>query len=199
MVSKLRLSVKSERLQVLSSLLQRGFIVEFSPGLNLQDLLLGVGFPARYLEERVQTIFLNGSVIDNPESETPADGAVIALSAALPGLAGAIFRKGSPGNIILANLRTPTRKRQGVEERQLRLAHARIKLFNLVADEMGPELLRAGVSLIRSEIEEAFAARRSILESAVTGAELDGKIIEADALFAGNLTSSEYVLLSVNE
>ncbi len=193
MVSKLRLAVKPERISLFCSLLQRGFIVELSSGLNLQDLLLGVGFPAKYLEERVQTIFLNGSAVDNPESEILVDGAVIALSAALPGLVGAIFRK----DVILANLRTPTLKRVEAEQTRSRLGHARIKLFNLVSDEMGPELLRAGVTLIPSEIEETLVAKRPLLESVITGAELDGKVIDADVLFSGNLTSSEFIFLSL--
>jgi hypothetical protein len=59
----------------------------------------------------------------------------------MPGLVGAIFRKDSP----VSGLRSRVGKRpddsfiQGVAELVL------LKMFNIIAEEMGPELLRSGV------------------------------------------------------
>lgn len=196
MISKLELSIKPGRIAIISSLLQRGFIIKISAGSNLLEVLIDAGFTKKYIEERVQTIFLDGRTIDNPQSEIVADGSVVALSSALPGLAGAIFRRGS-SNYALSKLRTPMHEPGKTEVLNSQQGYARIKLFNLVAREMGPELLRTGLVVVRSELEEELAAGRSLLESSITSAELDGKTIDLGVLFAGNFTGSERVCLSL--
>lgn len=175
-------------------LFQRGFLVRVPPGVTLDDVLRDAGFSRKYLDERVQTIFLDGSVVDEPQSEPVRDGSSIALSAALPGLAGAIFRKGN----TLSVLRSATAKRPDTRTEQGRLGIARIKLYNVVAEEMGPELLGTGVLVKRSELEEEFAARRDLLETSITEAELDGEKVEPATLFKKNFASSEHISLFIS-
>ena len=62
-----------------------------------------LGISESYLNERVQTIFLNGRAVDDLFGEVVGNNSTIALSAAMPGLAGAVFRKGG----MLSSLRNP--------------------------------------------------------------------------------------------
>ena len=76
-------------------LLQQGFTVRARTGCSIRELLCGqFGIDPDYLKQRITTIFLNGKAIDDPESSRVADGATLALSAAMPGLVGATMRRG---------------------------------------------------------------------------------------------------------
>jgi hypothetical protein len=50
------------------------------------------GVDGAYVDGRIQTIFLNGQVVDDPGAAPMTAGATPALSAAMPGIAGAIRR-----------------------------------------------------------------------------------------------------------
>ncbi|MCX5908268.1 MAG: hypothetical protein NTY64_14075, partial [Deltaproteobacteria bacterium] len=76
-------------------LFQQGIRLKVRVGCSLKQLLgEQLGLAPDYLEERVQTLFLDGKVVDDLENAFIRDGSVIALSAALPGLAGATLRRG---------------------------------------------------------------------------------------------------------
>ena len=180
------------RIAGLVPIFQQGFLVEVPRGSTLKNVLDAAGLPREYLERRVQTIFVDGSVIDDIDSGVN-DGSIVALSAAMPGLAGAIFRKGSP----LSGLRSRT---DGEKDDGCRPGGAKlvlIKLFNIVAEEMGPELLRKGVVLNRTELESFFHNRRELIEKTIIDAELDGEKLCCTGLFDKCLPCSEHVFLSV--
>jgi hypothetical protein len=76
-------------------LLQQGFAVKVQAGCSVKTLLCEqLGLSPEYLEERIQTIFLDGRPVDDVNSAIIEDGSTLALSAAMPGLAGATLRKG---------------------------------------------------------------------------------------------------------
>ena len=61
----------------------------------LKELLCDqIGLPAEYVENRVQAVFLNGKPVDDVDTAQVAANDTIALSAAMPGLLGAVLRKG---------------------------------------------------------------------------------------------------------
>lgn len=112
-------------------------------GIPLMALLCDqLGIDRNYVEERIQTIFVNGRAVDNENKVILSANAVVALSAAMPGLVGATFRKQG----LLAGFRKdishtvsetmPTDQRTTV---------VTLKLFNLVAKELGADLLRQQV------------------------------------------------------
>lgn len=168
--------------------------METPAGATLGEVLTSAGFSREYLRDRVQTVFLDGSVVDDLDSEVISAGSVIALSAALPGVAGAIFRKDSP--ISEMRSRTATRKDTpdcGGHERVL----ATLKLFNQVAEEMGPTLMRNGIIVNRSDLLEELTRRSKVFENAILRAELDGKTVSPTALLSGDLPDREQILLQV--
>lgn len=76
---------------------------------------------------------------DDLDQQIFGESAVIAASAAMPGLAGAIFRKGG----IHASLRTVAGK--DLHSTALKQAvNVRIKLFNITAKERGMDILSGG-------------------------------------------------------
>jgi hypothetical protein len=79
----------------LKALLQRGVGIPDGAGLNVRAFLEEtLGIEAAYVEERLQTVFLDGHPVDDLDHAVVGPGAVVALSGAMPGLAGATMRRG---------------------------------------------------------------------------------------------------------
>ena len=49
------------------SIFQQGVYLRTRAGLTMAQVLDAAGFPRKYLKERVQTVFLDGSAIDDPD------------------------------------------------------------------------------------------------------------------------------------
>jgi len=167
--------------------------VEARAGATLREVLSSVGFSRDYLRDRVQTIFLDGSAVDDPDAEIVTGGSVIALSAALPGLEGAIFRKES----AVSPMWSRTAKQDGNPGERGRTVFVTMKLFNLVAEEMGPVLMREGIIVKRSDLHEEFRRRNRVLQDVIIGAELDGKAVSLADLLAGELPDHNCILLRI--
>jgi hypothetical protein len=109
-----------------------------------------LGIASDYLDQRVQTIFVNARAVDRVEQIFVGPGDVIALSAAMPGLAGATLRKGG----LLAGFRKDIShvddpKASGTAHKTM----VTLKLFNLVAREIGAQLLQNGVWIKGKRVE----------------------------------------------
>jgi len=136
----------------IAMLIQRGFPVPVSGPLTIEELLLDLpGFNRDYIRDRVQTIFVNGLAEDDLHRRLGAND-TLALSAAMPGLAGAIFRRGGRHG----SLRTRPPEQSSSTARP---GYITVKLFNMIAVETGPQILRAGV-LIRGAVLARFLDRQ---------------------------------------
>jgi hypothetical protein len=126
----------------LLQLLESGLRLDVKVGCSLAQLLCQqIGIPQDYLDNRIQTLFLNAKAVDNVDTATVTDGAVIALSAAMPGLVGATLRKGG----AFSGLRAAISQQDSEVAEGLTPGSITLKLFNLVAQELGPALLARGV------------------------------------------------------
>jgi hypothetical protein len=171
-LSRLSLKVAPGLLPLFTTILQSGIEIRSESGTSLGRFLNSLpGFSADYLAEVVQTIFLNGTAIDDLTTPLTGDRAVLALSAAMPGLAGAIFRK----NSFHAALRTVT----GAKTRDASQGAVivTLKLFNSIARERGEDLLRQGVCL-KARILADFLERRPELRQGIRAVRLDGQNLE---------------------
>ena len=75
-------------------LLNAGFMINVRVGESVRTLLCDrIGLDQSYFDERIQTLFLNSKPVDDPATAVVKDNAILALSAAMPGLVGATFRK----------------------------------------------------------------------------------------------------------
>jgi hypothetical protein len=146
----------------------------------MTDFLLGSpGIPRDYLEERVQTIFLDGRPVDDLESSVVGPGSVVALSASLPGLAGATLRRGGK----YASLRSSISHTDAAgEEHRSEPGFATLKLFNLLMGELGPALLQRGILVPASRLPDLL--RAGDLEERCAGAEMDDVAVNLDQLLA---------------
>jgi len=135
-----------------SSILQAGFKVNIRTGVNIRDLLCNqFDVAPDYVKDRIRTAFLNGKPVDDFNTAMVEKEATLALSAAMPGLVGATFRKGG----ILAVFRgtiTHTKADSSVEDREGTVS---IKLFNVLAKEIGLTFLKRGL-MVDSDTARGF-------------------------------------------
>jgi hypothetical protein len=110
-------------------------------GISLKNFLCDqLMIPADYLEDRIQTILMNGRAVDDMDQVHLRDGDVVALSAAMPGLVGATLRRG--GHLAPMRAAISQNRTESVSDGQQR-GIVVLKLFNLVAKEIGPQILSA--------------------------------------------------------
>jgi len=77
------------------TILQRGVGIPLLGGVTVRAFLQEIlGLDPGYVEERLQTVFLDGQPVDDFDGSAVRPGAVLALSGAMPGLAGATMRRG---------------------------------------------------------------------------------------------------------
>lgn len=139
----LTFALKQDKISVFFPLLQQGFQVTTKVGCDIQSLLCDqFGLMPDYLSDRINTIFLNGKPVDDVTSAMIKDGATLALSAAMPGLVGATFRKAG----CLASFRgSITYKKEDDAPAACHDGCITLKLFNLLISEMGPLFLERGI------------------------------------------------------
>lgn len=164
-------------------------------GIMLMDLLCDqLGIDRTYVDNRIQTVFVNGRAVDQLETVSLSDKTVVALSAAMPGLVGATFRKQG----LLAPFRegishhptTPLSNDSGD-------IVVRLKLFNLVARELGPALLQRGVCVEGVKLGELITLYTEASLLIDVTAEKDGRRFSMNEI--NSLTKrSEWIDLSVH-
>lgn len=165
----LAVAAKSGQVAEFSRLLQQGVLVRRRVGCSVEAFLREELHVTDAAVERIQSIMLDGKPVDDIGTAVVHDGAVLALSAAMPGLVGATLRRGGAYSSL----------RGGITYHETMAACApaegwvKVKIFNLLMDEMGPPLLREGVCLDAKEIVAFSAEHGSDLRQAST-ATLDG-------------------------
>ncbi len=162
-LAQLELTVVPEKLSLFTTVFQYGIEITTSGDATLGGLLSTIpGFTAEYLANTVQTIFQNGTAVDDLTTRLEGEQPVVALSAAMPGLAGAIFRK----NSFHAALRTDTHHdnpRSGHDK----TITVTLKLFNKIALDQGEKLLHSGVCLKAQALAAFFSKRPELLQGIV--------------------------------
>jgi hypothetical protein len=175
----LRLTVAPSLLPAFFPLLAKGFRAPSARGVSLfQFLREALKIEEAYIMRRVQTVFLDGKPVDDLRKAVVSEGSTVALSAAMPGLAGAVLRSRSP----FAPMRSrpsASRAENGGADRTCRV---RVKLFNLTVREIGPELLKNGVSVDGKDLAELFKDRSHRFQKELKDAAWRGRPITAQDL-----------------
>ena len=128
-------------------LLNKGFDICITGGVSIRDFLCEqVGLSPDYLEDRIQTLFVDGKAVDDFAATIIKTGSVLALSGAMPGLAGATLRRGG----FYGKMRGEISHTEKAEPDVCGEGHVTVKLFNLILKEAGPLFLKKGV-LIQGE------------------------------------------------
>lgn len=154
---RLYVALPPEAVNGFASLLQHGILFPADQPVAIVPFLLSLpGFTAQYIETTVQTIFINGVAADRLDRDL-TNGSTLALSAAMPGLAGAIFRRHG----VHGSLRSqPAAKAQPSPSSAS--GFITLKLFNSIAADRVHDLLPAGI-LITGKAFHDFAAKREHL------------------------------------
>jgi len=171
----------SARLTAFFPLLQKGFLVKTLGGNTMRAVLCDqLGVASQYLDDRINTIFLDGKPVDNVDTAIIKEGSVLALSAAMPGFVGAAFRKGGYYALMRKNITHteesgPTASKEGF---------FRLKLYNFVAKELGPLFLESGIWLRKDDLKELFQGRSDTFWSGFRSCAIDGRQVDL-AYFQG--------------
>jgi len=192
--SSLLLTFNPGRIFIFFQLLENGFIIKGKVGCSVKEFLCNRMFiEQEYLDKRIQTIFLNGKPVDDVNSAIVKDGSTISLSAAMPGLAGAMMRRGG----ALASMRSGISYVPAETGSDSYEGKVTIKFFNLISRELGPEFLNRGVIIEGRTLSEFIGANRKIIEAGLFSAEADGVKIETEKLFDIKWEAIEEILLKV--
>ena len=170
-VITISLAVKPDRMSLFSPLLGQGFTLKIQAGISVRDLLCRqIGVSDDYLDQRIQTIFLDGKVVDNVDTAVIRQGSALALSAALPGLAGATLRRGG----AYASMRSQISHKNNTVDDSSENGTVMLKLFNLVALELGPMFLKQGIWIDGKKLENFFQRVPDFFWDGCLTAEIDG-------------------------
>jgi hypothetical protein len=187
--NRLSLIVLRPALRSFCLLTGSGFKVEIHAACTLRELLCGqLGVEPAYLDARVQTIFLNFKAVDAPTTAMVTAGSTIGLSGAMPGIAGAMLRKGSrlssmrsPISHVTRNIEPPTRQAGDVT----------VRLFNVLQEELGASLLEQGIRIAGEALVDLLRRQTNTVHSVVQKAEMAGETVPISALHATDWTGRE--------
>lgn len=191
---RLHLHVDASVVHLFYSLFEKGVVLPTKTGCTLRDFLCGqLGLSGDYLDQRVQTLFLDSRPVDDVDQAVVRDGSTLALSAAMPGLLGATMRKGGRYAAFRKNISQPA------DECGICVASGRVtvKLFNMVAREVGGGLLESGIEVDGSDLQRIADRYPSELSRGIRHACAGDHAITADMTFFSTLPA-ERVLLTVS-
>jgi len=164
----LNLTVPADRIACFFPLLQKGFELGVLVGCPIRALLRdGLGLTDEYIETKIQTIFLDGKPVDDIDTALVRDGATLALAPAMPGLMGAMLRRGG----YYAPMRSGITHHGDAAPRGIGEGRITMKLFGMALRELGPQLLERGI-----EVDAGDLARivRELPEDCREGLRLEG-------------------------
>jgi hypothetical protein len=174
-------------------LLSQGFLVDARSDWSINDLLAqDLGVDEEYIDRRIQTIFLCGRAVDDIKSARILPGSSLALSAAMPGMVGSTFRKAG----VFAGMRSQISHDSGSLKHHDGNIRITIKLFNLVAKELGPGFLQRGVWLKGKPLQDFISENFDFLKQGFTSVELDDQKIEPSQLLKTGFTN-KFVFLQL--
>ncbi len=143
-INRVDIEMTSGSTGIFSMLSGYGFFIEAHAGISVNALLQKkLGLDADYIEKHIQTILHDGKPVDDIDGWKIKESSTIALSAALPGLFGAAFRRGGK----FAALRPREMPAESGRDPENDAITITVKLFNLSARELGPQLLQNGVQM----------------------------------------------------
>ncbi len=171
---RLTLTTDSSAPRRFTSLLEEGVELEVEVGCTIRRLLCEqLGLDAEYVDQRIQTAFLDGRPVDRLDQAVVRDGSTLALSAALPGLLGATLRK----NGAYASLRQGITHAESGDCRGRSRGRVTLKAFNVLLGELAPAVLRFGVRVSWERLADRIRAGGGPLTSAIRSALLDGEAV----------------------
>lgn len=177
--AKLRLVVEKAWIPRFFPLLRTGVLFKTRLGCSIADFLTReLGLDPEYVERRVQTVFLDGKCVDHLGATSLMKGSVLALSASMPGLAGATFRKAG----FYSSLRSQISHTEDITCADLGEGTVVLKLFNLLTRELGPRLLEQGLWVDTKDLDDLLTKHRNALQGACVAITFNGSSSDLEGL-----------------
>ena len=190
-LTKLTLKVSRELISAFYPLLGMGFFVCAPSGSNIKKYLCSyLDIEADYFDDRIQTLFLDGSPVDDPESAKLRSGSILALSGAMPGLAGATLRRGG----FYGRLRGEISYDQNTACEASGECLIRVKVFNLLTRELGPRFLEKGIQIDSGAVSDLLKNRSRRIADGSREAMIDEKPIKPATLIEMDLPDGDVLL-----
>jgi hypothetical protein len=169
----------SDQLSPFHLLLQQGFMINTAVGSTIRAVVCDqVGVSDDYLDNRINTIFLDGKPVDDVDSTSVAPGSTVALSASMPGLVGAAMRKGG----LISSFRGTISYKADTAVRETGEGTITIKLYNLVVKELGPIFLESGICFKDLDLFDFFDNRSPGFWSNCKKVVVNGEEVDPDDL-----------------
>ena len=124
------------------------------------------------------------------EAGVVEEGATLALSAAMPGMVGSTLRKGG----VFAGMRSQISHVTGQPAHHDRQIRIKLKLFNLIAKEMGPAFLQKGVYLEGKPFHDFLQRNAEALKSECLAISLNDAKTDVAGLLETNWENTEIFL-----
>lgn len=174
-----------------------GFLIDAPPGASIREMLKDIiGLDDDYIRDSIGTILYNGKPVDDMDAWKIGKNASIAISAALPGVFGAAFRKQGK----YAGLRpvcdqdnsSPGEADPACENEKPSVV---LKLFNQSDRDIAPGLLGDGVRMNANSFCAFWENRLRLTGPADIRIGLNGRPVAPEALCRAIKTSSVVVTL----
>ena len=173
------LQVKPELVPYFYQLLGQGFSIEATTGCSIKELLhTQLGIHEDYIDQRIQTIFMNFKVVDDIGTAVVLQDSTLALSGAMPGLVGAILRSGG----YLAAMRSQISHTKSESTSEQTSATITLKLLNMVVKELGPNFLQKGVRINGDQFKEFIDRNWDEIQSGCLAVEWNDQPWEPDSI-----------------
>ena len=173
----LHIQATTAELLGLTPLFREGVTICLTGGRPLRhSMTQDLGLAPDCVEERVQTVFLDGSPVDDIDADQVTPGCTLALAGALPGVAGIAMRRGSPVGAFREGIthHASTDQSTGAQ------VAVTLKLFNSVALECLTTVLARGVQVRAARLMELLETDPDVLNGARF--ELEGVSMDRPAL-----------------
>jgi hypothetical protein len=153
-------TVAPSKVRTFHFLLQQGLRIETSLGGSVQEFLVQhLRLNPEVIDEKIQSIFLNGKVVDDPGRAFLTDGALLALSGALPGLVGATMRRGG----FYSSFRKAITLQGEPGTKGSPKGSIVLKLFNILLEDLGEQILEKGFMIEPSKLLDFLRRNESKL------------------------------------
>ena len=137
-----------------------------------------LGLDPEYIEKRIKTLFLNGKPVDDINSAIIRNGSTLALSAAMPGLVGAVLRSGG----FFASMRSTISHREETAVERPQEGMVSLKLFNILLREIGPAFLGRGIWILGKDLQNFIEGKLDDFWTGCKKATVDGKEVDLKKL-----------------
>jgi hypothetical protein len=136
-------------------------------------------------------MFLNSRAVDAIKTSVVSGGSTVALSGAMPGLVGATMRAGG----FYAAMRGAITFREDDSGRSSGIDRVRVKLFNLLLNELGPGFLAREFIMTAGELAVFLEAGEFLTDDSILASTLDNSPLPPGELAAALAELGEKELL----